>query len=147
MIKLVDLLKEAEDFDLSDNPLVGCRYKVLYFDCFENSIDNIEASYNLKDFNTFCQKAMKSLQSGADTDNQDYERDPKGYDFDPPNSHVDYFESEGIMTGVFVSDWDSLPMSFLVIDKRAGDMFEEICTMYEEGNKELSDYVNDFIND
>lgn len=147
MIKLVNLLKEVEDFDLSDNPLVSCRYKVFYFYCFENSIEDTQVSNDLKDFNVFCQKAMKFLESGADADNQYYEEDPKGYNFDPPNSRVDYFESEGIMTGVFVSDWESLPMSFLVIDKRAGNMFTQICTMYEENDDELSDYINDLIND
>jgi hypothetical protein len=148
MVKLTDLLEDVNDFDLSDNPVASCKHSVFYFKSFEHSIDELKTSKDIKDFDSFCKIAMDNIEGGADADNRNYEEDPAGYGFDPPNSHIAYYENDGILTGEFRSDWESLPEGFLVIDKRAGELFKNICKLYQNGDySELEDYINDLIYD
>lgn len=146
MIKLVNLLKEVEDFDLSDNPLVSCRYKVFYFEYFDGKIEELKASKDIKDYDKFYAEGMQVLNDAADGDNDAYELDPEGYDFDDPHAGVELSLGEGVVTAFFVSDWESLSHGILVVDKRASEIFNDICRMYEEGgNDSLIDYVYDLI--
>jgi hypothetical protein len=125
--KLAGLIKEEEDFDLSDNPLSTQSELLLTFEMTEGSLDYLELVD--QDFSTTVEDIRRRLDEFIE-DDKDEEGNPIDDTID-----LDYYQDSTMYIGRISGD-ETLPWTLGVM-KVEGDIYEFILKEYIPNYKEL----------